>query len=369
VNRLSAFPALPEPRAFHCTWLRHHFSHSECVRRGRLELSWGWGGMDQIECTEVCHFVRKLRGGSQPMLAKASDGFYYVVKFFDNLQGANLCFNDALGTELFRQAGLPVPEWRPVCVSDEFLDCNPDCWMEIGHGSLRPLSGWCFASRSLGLNDSALFEILPRRSFARIKNRRDFWTSWVLDVLCGHSDNRQALFVEDETRSIEAYFIDHGHLFGGAEGSTSPAIWASRYLDPDVYLVPEVEEADRIHDALLRVDFAALATIVNGLPAAWKTPAALSRFQQFRRRWQDRAGLKIVVHSVLGAMERREGSDDRPVAQPAFGPERGPVYAQIPKLALLPRNDGRSGRSPGDQASRRSQTLCRSQLRTANLHR
>ena len=152
--------------------------------------------MDQYKSVQALLHIRKLRGGSQPILVRANDGFFYIVKFLNNLQGSNLLFNKALGTELFRRAGLLTPEWRPVHISDDFLDRNPACWMETEDGPRRPKAGWCFGSRYLSLKNSALFEILPYGSFSRIGNRRDFWTAWVLDAFCGHADNRQALFLE-----------------------------------------------------------------------------------------------------------------------------------------------------------------------------
>lgn len=181
--------------------------------------------MIQVKRVEALFHVRKLRGGSQPVLVQASDGFLYVVKFLNNPQGSNLLFNEALGTELFRGAGLPVPEWRLVHISEEFLDRNQACWMELEHGLLRPKAGWCFGSRFLNLRNTSVFEILSRTSFNRISNRRDFCTAWVLDALCGHADNRQAIFIERDTKSLEAFFIDHGHLFGGHPELRLRAFW------------------------------------------------------------------------------------------------------------------------------------------------
>jgi len=49
----------------------------------------------------VTQFIRKVRGGSQAILAKASDGRMYVVKFRNNHQGPNQLFNECMGTELY----------------------------------------------------------------------------------------------------------------------------------------------------------------------------------------------------------------------------------------------------------------------------
>src|ERR1017187_5416922 len=106
-------------------------------------------GKDFVFLTQ---YIRKLRGGSQPILAEASDGHTYVVKFANNLQGPNVLFNESAGSELYCAFGLPVPEWRPVTASEDFLDKNPDCWMQTPEGRLRPASGLCFGSRFLAEN-------------------------------------------------------------------------------------------------------------------------------------------------------------------------------------------------------------------------
>jgi hypothetical protein len=102
--------------------------------------------MQKVKRVKPLQYIRKLRGGSQPILVRADDGLVYVVKFSNNLQGPNLPFNEALGTELFRVAGFNVPKWRLVEVSDDFIDRNPSCWMETECGKLKPDSGWCFGS-------------------------------------------------------------------------------------------------------------------------------------------------------------------------------------------------------------------------------
>src|ERR1039457_415092 len=111
--------------------------------------------------SRVTRYIRNFHGGSQPILAQASDGLQYVVKFNNNLQGPNVPFNESVGSELYRACGLAVPSWKPLLVSDTFLDQNPDCWMQTPEGRLRPASGLCFGSRFLGAEGTRLLEILP----------------------------------------------------------------------------------------------------------------------------------------------------------------------------------------------------------------
>jgi hypothetical protein len=310
--------------------------------------------MNQDDNVQVLLHIRKLRGGSQPILVRANDGFFYVVKFLDNLQGANVLFNEALGTELFRRAGLPVPEWRPVFVSEDFLDRNPECWMETEHGRYRPQSGYCFGSRYLGLRDADLFEILPERSFSRIKNCRDFWTARVLDVLCGHTDNRQALFLQRNSGPLEAYFIDHGHLFGGARGNESPRMMASRYLDSRIYAVPAAEDVQRIQEVIQRIDLSALFSIACSLPDGWNNEIAMANFERFACRIADAGLLKDVIRAILCEVKHTGNIYERSYIKAEYAG----LHASVPASKLDDRVKARHGDFAGDQRWRWSQSLC-----------
>ena len=268
--------------------------------------------MERKEALQAVLSLRKLRGGSQPILVRASDGGFYVVKFLDNPQGPNLLFNEAVGSELYRQAGLRGPEWQPIYISDEFLDRSPQCWFEMPEGRQRPAAGWAFASRYACLSNCTLFEILPARSFDRVQNRGDFWAAWVLDIFCGHTDNRQALFTEDSQGWLTAHFIDHGHLFGGASGVTRANFRASRYLDGRVYSDRTPQLRSRIEDAIGRLDLGEVVRRAMQLPEGWATDSALENLGRFVERIADRELQQGAIGFVLdeigasGARHERE---------------------------------------------------------------
>ncbi len=249
-----------------------------------------------------------MGGGSQSVLAKASDGNFYVLKFRNNPQGPNVLFNEAIGTELFRIAGLLVPEWRPVFVPKELLASSPECWIETENGLRLPEDGWCFGSRFLGSENAALFEILPKSYFGRIRNRGDFWVARALDVLCGHSDNRQAIFVEGRDKRLDAYFFDHGNLLCGADGAAYPMPEASRYLDPRIYNMPTEEDEAAVSSVITALDLRALDNVARFLPDHWKTKTALLRFDQFGQRVSSQVLLRTTVQIIFGFAGRREGS-------------------------------------------------------------
>ena len=260
--------------------------------------------MKQSKCVTALEFVRKLRGGSQPILVKASDGFLYVVKFQNSLQGPNILFNEAVGTELFRRSDLLVPEWRVNRVSREFITSNPDCWMETEHGLQRPKAGLCFGSRIVNKESDSAFETLAGTSFSRINNRKSFWTARILDVMGDNADNCQAIFLEGAAQGIDAYFIDHGHLFGGAHGTSSPQFRASEYLDARIYTDACQQDIDKVTTTIQNIDFKKLDRVIRGLPACWKKASAISGFERFRRRITDKKQLGDAVSFLFVMTEQ-----------------------------------------------------------------
>src|SRR5215510_13249039 len=67
--------------------------------------------------------MRKLRGGSQAHLLRASDGHYYVTKFQNNPQHVRVLANELLASRIGISLGLPMPEPQLIEVSDEFIKC------------------------------------------------------------------------------------------------------------------------------------------------------------------------------------------------------------------------------------------------------
>src|SRR5215467_673608 len=66
--------------------------------------------------------VRKLRGGSQAHLLRASDANYYVTKFQNNPQHVRVLANEFFASRIGILLGLPMPEPRLIEVSDEFIE-------------------------------------------------------------------------------------------------------------------------------------------------------------------------------------------------------------------------------------------------------
>lgn len=220
-------------------------------------------------------FIRTLRGGSLPVLAEANDGLLYVLKFANNPQGPNLPFNEVVGTKLYQAAGLPVPKWKPVLVSDEFLDHALGHWRQTNEEVERPASGLCFGSHYLGGRGIDLMEILPSNSFMRIQNRMDFWLAWLVDVCARHSDNRQAIFKKQADGRLYAIFIDHGNMFCGPRGNQQPRSHASAYLDKRIYERISMQSRTHLAQILRNLNVDRIWREVKALPEEWKSASAI----------------------------------------------------------------------------------------------
>lgn len=258
--------------------------------------------------TLVTHYVRNMRGGSQSILAQAGDGLLYVVKFNNNLQGANLPFNESMGNELHGAVGLPCPAWTPLMVTDAFIDRNKDCWMQTPEGARRPDAGLCFGSRFLGGNGKRLLEILPGTSFKRIRNHQDFWLAWMIDICAEHADDRQAIFVESPDKALDAFFFDNGHLFGGPNGELEPHFLASRYLDPRIYQSVSSQYLADLQKLAASLDVDKLWQQAKALPEQWKTTSALSGLERCIKRLSTPILIQDILQTMVDAFERKKGS-------------------------------------------------------------
>jgi hypothetical protein len=261
-----------------------------------------------------------LCGGSQPILVEASDGLRYVVKFTNNLQGPNLLFNESMGAELYQSFGLPVPSWKPLLLSDSFLDQNPACWMRTPEGPRRPEAGLSFGSLYLGGDGPRLLEILPQLSYRRVRNHRNFWLAWLIDICAQHTDNRQAIFQEDSEGQFQAIFFDHGHLFGGPKGEQRLNFQASRYLDPHIY--QDVFSMDQLG---FQAGWGApeadqLWQRSQALPEEWKTTTALDSFSQCLNRLSNATLLQNILDTMMDAQQRINGYERKKPQSEGYPP-------------------------------------------------
>lgn len=163
-------------------------------------------------------FIRKMRGHSEAMLLRGTDGGLYVVKPRANPAAASGIANELIGASLCQAVGLSVPQSYLVQVGEEFLDHHPDAWFKTRKGGVRPPAGLHYGTAFEGRVEGPgrPFEILHGSAVNAVRNRDDFCGIYLFDIWANHLDRRQCLYLRDGDRNdIQAVFLDNGMLFGG----------------------------------------------------------------------------------------------------------------------------------------------------------
>ena len=259
---------------------------------------------------QAMQYLRKMRGGSQSCLVRGEDENLYVIKMVGNPQGSEVLLNEALGTQLMRDIGLPVPAWSLIELTADFIDSTPQLWFDIGASQRSaPKSGLHFGSK-LVVADSTAYEYLPVEWFVQVVNRSDFIGALLFDVWCSHGDRRQAVFIPNMGRNLEAVFIDQGALFSNARTSTPRTNLCAMYWDPEIYAGLDAGELLPFWESRIQnfdlVQFEREFTLI-GLPSEWYTPtnATANILSKLKQRQKSLGRLSSSVRGTLNSEIRR----------------------------------------------------------------
>ena len=175
--------------------------------------------MSPTEHIYATQHVRKMRGGAQAHLLRASDNHFYVTKFQNNPQAVRILANEYLATKLGQVLGLPMPEVRIIEVSEWLIHKSPDLKIELGSASGLCASGLQLGSRYVADPlETTVFDYLPEAMLTRIANWRDFPRVLAFDKWTGNSDGRQVVFVKQpQEHRYRAIFVDQGYCFNAGE--------------------------------------------------------------------------------------------------------------------------------------------------------
>jgi hypothetical protein len=182
--------------------------------------------------------VRRMRGGAQSHLMRCSDGWYYVVKFQNNPQGARILANELLGTRLAARLGLPVPEVGLVQVGKELIANTEDLVMQVGRGRAPCTAGVQFGSMYPGRSpdETVVFDFLPEEQLRAVANLGDFCGMLVFDKWTCNTNGRQAIFFREKSSgSYRAQMIDQGFCFNAGEWNFPDAPLRGIYARHRVY--------------------------------------------------------------------------------------------------------------------------------------
>jgi hypothetical protein len=231
--------------------------------------------------------VRRMRGGSQAHLIRASDNNFYVTKFQNNPQHIRVLASEYLGSRLGTFLGLPMPEAKVIDVPEWLITNTPDLCIETGGATVPCTPGLQLASRyAADPERDHIFDYLPASMFEKVANLEDFPRVLAFDKWTCNSDGRQAIFVKHRSdRLYRAVFIDQGYCFNGGDWTfpdqglrgiyshncAYAGVTGWKSFEPVLSRIEAVglqdlrEIASEIPEQWYRHDVAAMAGLVEGL--------------------------------------------------------------------------------------------------------
>lgn len=228
--------------------------------------------MKTAEPLHAVQHIRRMRGGSQAHLIRASDNNFYVVKFQNNPQHIRVLAGEYLGNRLGNLLALPMPEVRVIDVSEWLISNTPDLRIESAGMSIPCTAGLQLGSRyAADIWQDQVFDYLPESLFERVKNREDFPRMLVFDKWTGNCDGRQAVFVKHRgERLYHAVFIDQGHCFNCGEWTFPDLALHGVYSRNYVYAgVTGWQSFEPALSRLEQISFSDLREIVSEIPEQW----------------------------------------------------------------------------------------------------
>lgn len=166
---------------------------------------------------------------------------------------------------------------------------------------------------------------MPGTSFSRISNRMGFWLAWLIGVCGNQVDNRQAIFAEDASCRLNAFFIDHGHLFGGPHGLHRLPFVGCRYLASRIYPDLGRKQGQTFLKTICSLDVRKLWENVQALPDDWKTSSALNSFAQSLPDLSDANRLLSIVGAMINDVQLSNIGNCGPSK---FGPKSQSTFLQ-----------------------------------------
>lgn len=187
--------------------------------------------------TAVQH-VRRMRGGSQAQLLRASDSHLYVVKFTNNPQGVRILANEWIASRLASRIELPVPEVAAVEISQWLIRSTSELSFELSNGRAACNEGVHFGSRfAADLQEGVVTDLLPTACLPRVGNLAAFIGAVVLDKWTCNTDRRQVVYVrKPESARYSAVLVDQGHCFNATYWNFPDSPLYGLHDSRDVYL-------------------------------------------------------------------------------------------------------------------------------------
>ncbi len=189
-----------------------------------------------------------MRGGAQAHLLEATDGNFYVVKFRNNPQHRRILVNELVAATLLEYLRIFSPPVAVIEVTREFVEDNPELYIQLGSRRERVEPGRHFGSRFPGNPfRNIVYDFIPDALLKKVVNRRHFLGILLFDKWTANADSRQAIFfrsrqapwVDEESDLSRGGFVaqmmDHGYVFDGPYWQFTDSPVRGLYYRPAVY--------------------------------------------------------------------------------------------------------------------------------------
>jgi hypothetical protein len=227
--------------------------------------------MTRTSLSAVEH-IRKMRGGSQAHLMRASDGNLYVTKFQNNPGGVRTLASEFFATKLALFLDLPTAEVQVIDVPEALIAGTPALRIEIDGSSLPCLSGAQLGSRYAGdPTTGRIFDHMPKSQFHQVVNRTDTLQMLAFDKWTGNCDERQAVFVKRPHEfGYHMVFIDQHYCFDGERWLFPDLPSHARCSHPKIYeVVTGWESFEPVLSKIEAIDYGDLWRCAARIPHEW----------------------------------------------------------------------------------------------------
>ncbi|MEO6783179.1 MAG: HipA family kinase, partial [Bradyrhizobium sp.] len=228
--------------------------------------------------------IRKMRGGAQAHLIEASDGHCYVVKFLNNPQHRRILINEWIASVFLKYLGISTPEVAMVCVSEAFLQDNPEAYIQLKTHRCAPRPGWHFGSRFPGDPErNVIYDFLPDSLLGKVDNVGEFAGMFAFDKWVGNADSRQAVFFRARLKEwlpstgahplrlgFVAQMVDNGFAFEGAHWRLTDFPLHGLYFRPSVYsTVRSQDDFQPWLDRIVHFPEEVMDHVIKQIPTPW----------------------------------------------------------------------------------------------------
>ena len=251
--------------------------------------------------------LRRMRGGTQAHLMRASDGNLFVVKFQNNPEHVRALASEFFATKLGLFLGLPMAEAVVIEVSDWLIEHTPELRIEIGNTTIPCVAGLHFASRYAA--DGAMdrvFDYMPETQFGRVVNRDDFVPMLAFDKWTGNCDGRQAVFAKRPDEShYRMTFIDQHYCFDGGRWVFPDHPLMGTYFRNQVYEgVTGWESFEPVLTRIEEMEYADLWRCAAQVPYEWYEHDGVGLFQLVEMLYRRRSRVRDLITEFRNSVRR-----------------------------------------------------------------